>query len=96
MVLKSAHYRHAPAVPTGVFAVLLVAMVGVIVWQVLGDREPVYQGKRLSDWLLSYNVVFASSDSEEKLRQWTEADEAMRQMGINAVPALLLLFRKRK
>jgi HEAT repeat protein len=74
--------------------VLLIALSGVIAWQELRLREPVYQGKRLSEWLLSYNVVFAFPESEEKLRHWTEADEAMRQMGINAVPTLLRLLRK--
>jgi hypothetical protein len=32
-------------------AVLLVMLAGVIAWQVLRLREPVYQGKRLSYWL---------------------------------------------
>jgi len=35
-------------------AVLLVAIAGVIAWQALRPRESVYQGKRLSLWLLRY------------------------------------------
>jgi len=35
------------------FVLLLVTLAGVIVWQVLytQEREPSYQGKRLSAWL---------------------------------------------
>jgi C-terminal processing protease CtpA/Prc len=36
-------------------AVLLVMLVGVIGWQVLRERQPVYQGKRLSVWLKSFD-----------------------------------------
>lgn len=35
-------------------AVLLAAIGGVATWEVLGDREPVYQGKPLSVWLERY------------------------------------------
>jgi len=31
--------------------VLAIALIGVIVWQVSQQREPVYKGKRLSEWL---------------------------------------------
>src|SRR5947209_338906 len=60
-------------------AVWLVAVGGVIGWQVLRLREPAYQGKRLSLWLQSY-----SPDSDSP-----EVDEALRTMGTNAIPTLL-------
>ena len=78
-------------------AVLLLAGGGVVLLQLL-EREPVYQGKRLTEWLLSYNVNLVIPDSGENVRkmaQWTEADEAVRQIGINAVPTLLRLLRKK-
>ena len=37
-------------------AVLLVILAGVIAWQVLRLREPVYQGKPLSVWLKSFDM----------------------------------------
>src|SRR6266700_7337487 len=60
-------------------AVLFVAVGGVIAWQVLRLREPVYQGKRLSFWLQRY-----SPDGDSP-----EVDEAMRIMGTKAIPTLL-------
>jgi hypothetical protein len=41
-----------------VLAVLLVALAGVIAWLGLRQREPVYQGKRLSVWLQGYEFGF--------------------------------------
>jgi HEAT repeat protein len=60
-------------------AFLLVAIAGVITWQVLWLREPVYQGKSLSLWLRSYNL---DGDSPE-------VDDAVRMMGTNVIPTLL-------
>ena len=60
-------------------AVLLVAVVSGIAWQVLCLREPVYQGKRLSFWLQRY-----SPDGDSP-----EVDDALRMMGTNAIPTLL-------
>ena len=60
-------------------ALLLVAALGMVCWQVLGLREPVYQAKRLSLWLQGYNP---DGDSPE-------VDEALRTMGTNAIPVLL-------
>jgi len=67
----------------GALAVVLVALAGVIALQVLWLREPVYQGKRLNLWLQIYNP---DSDSPE-------VDEAVRTMGINAIPTLLANLR---
>ena len=60
-------------------AVLLVAALGMVCWQVLRLREPVYHGKCLSLWLQSY-----SPDGDSP-----EVDEALRTMGTNAIPVLL-------
>jgi hypothetical protein len=74
-----------------VLAVLLVALSGVIVWQVLRSHEPVYQGKPLSVWLQRY----ISGGSIIDVRQEQEADEAIRQIGTNAIPTLLHMLRAR-
>jgi hypothetical protein len=63
-------------------AVLLVAAIGVIAWQVMRLREPVYQGKRLSQWLDEYNRV-------GRLEQTEPISEAIRAIGTNSLPFLL-------
>jgi HEAT repeat protein len=68
-------------------AVLLVAIAGVIAWQVLRpqEREPVYQGKRLAFWL------YAAYSGHG--RNGEGAEEAVRQAGTNAIPTLLRMLR---
>jgi len=70
---------------------LLVATAGVIVWQGLGEREPVYQGKPLNIWLQLYITHGSIID----VRPHPEADEAVRQIGTNAIPSLLHMLRAR-
>jgi hypothetical protein len=67
-------------------AALLLAITGLIVWQVVRLREPVYQGKRLSVWLRQYS---ADADSPE-------TDEALRAIGTNAIPILLAELQARE
>ena len=66
---------------------LIVAVVGVIAWQVTRpqEREPVYQGKRLTFWL--YEAY------EGNGRNGEGAEEGMRQAGTNAIPTLLRMLR---
>jgi HEAT repeat protein len=71
-----------------IFVVLIAAVVCGVVWQVSRARGPVYQGKRLSVWLKNYDpnpvTPFATR---------AEADEAVRQIGTNAIPMLLRLLQ---
>jgi hypothetical protein len=60
-------------------AVLLVAVVGGLAWQVTRPREPVYQGKPLSYWL-----VRPARDPNFN---------ALRALGTNAIPTLLQMLR---
>jgi hypothetical protein len=69
-----------------VLAILIVAMVGGVVWQVLRQREPVYQGKPLSVWLEGYTSRSA------RLRGVQKAKEAVRHAGTNALPMLLAML----
>jgi hypothetical protein len=66
-------------------AVLLVAIVVIIVWQVLGVREPSYGGKPLSQWLADLDL--GSSDSPDK------AAQAVRLIGTNSFPWLTEMLR---
>jgi HEAT repeat protein len=69
-------------------ASFLVAVVGVMVWVAIRSTEPAYRGKRLSEWLLSYDprVVALNKD---------EADEAIRHIGTDAMPTLLTMLRSK-
>ena len=72
-------------------AVVLVAVVGVVGWQVLRQREPVYQGQRLSVWLTRYGDGDYTAVTQQIAKK--EVDVAVRHMGTNAVPFLVRRIR---
>jgi hypothetical protein len=51
-----------------------------------GEREPEYNGKKLSEWL---RVVYGQSVSADSLKMATDSETAVRQIGTNALPFLL-------
>jgi HEAT repeat protein len=67
-------------------AALLLVLVGVIAWEVLREREPVYHGKALSIWLEGPPAPDSISP---------ETETAIRAMGTDALPALLNMVRLR-
>jgi hypothetical protein len=71
------------------FGVVLLTVAGIIaglIW-FANTRDPVYQGKPLSAWLEAYN------DNPPPSATRHEADEALRHLGTNALPALLRRMR---
>lgn len=74
-------------------AVMVVALVSVIAWQVLRLREPVYQGKRLSVWLVQYSTNHYSAGRDGVLDK--QAENAIQQIGTEALPVLLGKLRAR-
>ena len=64
-------------------AILLVILAGVMAWLGLRQREPVYQGKRLSVWLEVLNREWKPSHPDDRLAQ------AIRHIGTNALPVLI-------
>jgi HEAT repeats len=62
----------------------VVAMVLTLVWP--REREPVYKGRRLSEWLVSDGVV---PDKWKRHEMSLEAAEAVRESGTNALPFLM-------
>jgi hypothetical protein len=70
-----------------VLAVLLIAVAGVVVWQVLMGREPVYQGRSVDSWLGDLTV----SNGIMRSSHYSEDAAALKQIGPNAVP---FIFRK--
>ncbi|MDB6110081.1 MAG: repeat-containing protein [Pedosphaera sp.] len=72
-------------------SILLVAILGGLVWELLRAREPAYQGKSLSAWLAeAYERGTYISDLTDP-----EARMAIRAMGSNALPALLSMVGAR-
>jgi HEAT repeat protein len=61
--------------------VLAVAGLGVVAWRTLRQREPVYQGERLSSWLADLDL--------ESTRSPEKALQAVRAIGTNALPVLM-------
>ena len=75
-------------------ALLLVALAGLITWQGLRLREPVYEGKRLSSWLNTYRLSgLAGVETWQVRTEQQKADEAVRKAGTNALPTLLRMLR---
>jgi hypothetical protein len=74
-----------------VLAVLAVALVGVTMWRVWQQREPVYKGRTLTSWLMRY---WSTNNTEVWIGPGDlEVKQAVRQMGTNAIPTLLRLLQ---
>lgn len=71
---------------------LLAGLVGMIVWQASGPREPVFEGQRLSHWL-DHHVADSSAKPPFGSPGWKKADEALRRIGTNAIPILVTMIR---
>lgn len=75
-----------------VIAVILVAVVGVILL-LLPEREPSYEGKRLSEWLVGFYPDRKDYRPLDEQPQHIKAANAVRQIGTNAAPTLLRMLR---
>ncbi len=62
--------------------VVLLGVITVAAFFALRPREPVYQGKRLSKWLADFNRAGRGQTNQE-------AEDAIRQIGTNALPFLV-------
>ncbi len=67
-------------------AVLFVALLGVLVWMLSRPAEPAYQGKQLRAWLKDLQTGWDGDTNHA-------AFIAFREMGTNAIPALLKIIR---
>src|SRR5437879_2920486 len=66
-------------------AVLFVGGLGLVAWPILREREPVYQGKRLSHWL---------ANDDGSLEAERNAQRAVEKAGTNSIPTLLTMLRQ--
>ncbi len=70
---------------TVALVVLLAVIATVAAFIVLRPREPMYQGKRLSEWLVEWDTFNLDTNAPTA--------EAIRQMGTNTLPHLIRLLR---
>jgi len=66
-------------------ACVVAGILAVTLWP--GDREPSYQGKKLSEWLEMYSGAMHAGFEKSPGR--LEAEDAVRHIGTNAIPLLL-------
>jgi len=66
----------------------VLATVGVVVWTVWCQTQPVYQGKPLTYWLKGFEPRFGNPGPPRHT-----AEEAVRRAGTNAIPILLRMLR---
>ena len=81
-----------PIAPTKFWlkSALVIAVMGILMawaWMPSHPKEPVYQGKTLSEWLQTWRK---SDDGSEKEKQ---AEAAIRTIGNNGIPTLLRLIQ---
>ena len=74
--------------------IVAAALLGVGLFLALRPREPVYEGRRLSEWLGDFSLR-QKQDTEEPVERAKRAAEAVRQMGTNCLPVLLKMLQAR-
>src|ERR1700722_974147 len=76
-------------------ASLLVTLLCGLTWFVLQSHEPEYQGRPLSYWLTGYDSKSykRSHTNDPPPPTFGQADEAVRAIGADAIPALLKILR---
>jgi hypothetical protein len=81
-------------------AVLLAVVFGGLMWLGLasGPREPVYDGKPISYWLKGYTSgrFNPAHPGGPSVPTYSEADDAIRHMGTNAIPTLIQMLREKE
>jgi hypothetical protein len=83
-ICNTAHMRKRYVL---LIAVLLLAFAVGLAWQLSQPREPMYEGRPLSYWLEGYGPDAATETSQQG------ADNAMQEIGTNAIPTLLLMLQ---
>jgi hypothetical protein len=84
---------HNPAMRIRVkiaLALFFVSLVGLVLWQVVQQREPVYQGRTLTSWVKDFRQ---DASRRGAFIPNPAATAAIRQIGTNGIPTLLHLLR---
>jgi HEAT repeat len=74
--------------------VLAVVAAGLVLGHFLPSREPVYEGKRLTEWLEQCNASFLQG--ERRPVQFEQAQAAIRAIGTNGLPICLKIIRTKE
>jgi len=77
------------------YAVALAAAAAWAAWFLLSQREPAYNGKSLSAWIDQRYRYLPNARDLPDLAKAEEAQDAIRQIGTNALPSLLAMVRTR-
>ncbi len=75
-----------------VIGLLVASVLGLLVWQASGPREPGFEGRTLTSWL-DHHVASSAAIPPYDSPGWRKADEALRSIGTNAIPTLLTMIR---
>ena len=67
------------------FVIGFLTVIAIVAWFLFHSREPEYQGKKLGGWLQQIE-----SNQDVETREWQEAAQAVRQIGTNALPYLVM------
>jgi hypothetical protein len=77
--------------------ILLIAVLGGLVWVLLSQREPTYQGRSLTAWLNDYAKAHQSTQfpppSERFRAEAQRASHAIHEIGTNALPTLIRMMQ---
>lgn len=71
---------------------LVAGAVGLLVWRASGPGEPVFKDRTLTSWL-DHHVASSGASPPYGSPGWKKADEAIRDIGTNAIPTLLEMIR---
>ena len=71
---------------------LLASVLGFLVWRASARHEPVFEGRTLTSWL-DHHVATSAASPPYGSPDWKKADEALRNIGTNAIPTLLEMIR---
>ena len=77
-------------------AIVAVATVGGLIWLVLRESEPNYEGKSLSAWLEEARQRHERGDILADTRIETRSPNAIRAMGPKSLPMLVTMVGKRE
>jgi hypothetical protein len=73
---------------------LAAVAVGLLLCWRRGPKEPVYQGKRLTEWIQDFQGSSSLSLYESRRQRQEAARQAMKAIGTNALPWLLFEFSR--
>src|SRR5687768_4099672 len=84
--------RRAGTIKRASLTLLLMAILGGVMWVLFASvtREPVYEGKTLSEWLENQGIDYERLGGYHE--GWPAAKKAIEQIGTNGIPTLLRML----